>query len=307
MRQPDGTFRTIYRAKETIITAAEARGETPPAPTPPQEPPPEPDHRFGFYPMNKAEAQLDRQATEAFKGGRYLEGMVGLGLKRFMAPFAMIENLMPYNIPDHFLSAGQYAKRWIWYDMRGQSGKGLLELGKGHVEAASLVGSLELSLIGLGKVAPTGPSLKLPPEPPPPSQTAPKTWQDFMPAAQERMAESKLKYGDDQTILNSAGNTTRLGVPRDNVGAWRDMLSVWDEAGYGDMVSETNRGRLNNGQIPVVDEAWVAYFPEHAADMGKHITPHHVGGLPFLVFLSRSEHLAIHYPGGFRWNPGWIK
>ncbi len=139
-------------------------------------------------------------------------------------------------------------------------------------------------------------------------QSAAQSWQDFLPAARERMAESKLKYGSSNPdIVASSGNTTRLGVARDNVGAWRQALSVWDEAGYGEMVSNANRDRLAGRLIPIVDEEWVLYFPEHAADMGKHITPHHVGGLPFIIFLSRSEHLNIHYPGGFRWNHGWIK
>jgi hypothetical protein len=111
--------------------------------------------------MKEAEEQLGKRAGESFKEGRYFEGLVGFGLQKFIGVFAEVENLMPYNIPDHFLSAGQYAKRWIWYDMRGQSGKGLLELVKGQSEAASAVGSLELAGAGLKMVGSSGLSLKV--------------------------------------------------------------------------------------------------------------------------------------------------
>ncbi|QPF72251.1 toxin [Roseateles sp. DAIF2] len=146
---PDGTVRTIYNAKETVIVVGPGGSEprdpaaTPPA-QPQQQPPPEPNGEHGFYPMGQAEKQLTEGAIESFKRGKIFEGLIGWGLREFMHPFAMAENLMPYNIPDHFLAAGQYGKRWIWYDMRGQSGRGLMELAKGESEADAVVGSLSL-------------------------------------------------------------------------------------------------------------------------------------------------------------------
>jgi RHS repeat-associated protein len=162
---PDGTFKTIQRAKETVIGSKERDGPAaePVAPQPRQEPPPPPDHSHGFYPMGQAKEQLERQTEDSFKRGEILQGLVGWGLQNFMSSFAMAEQLMPYNIPDHFLSAGQHAKRWVWYDMRGQTGRGLLELALGHGEAASAVGSAELSMGAISALAPSGVKLT-PPE-----------------------------------------------------------------------------------------------------------------------------------------------
>lgn len=113
-----------------------------------QEPPPAPDHSFGLYVFKDAQTDVSKISTAAFKKGNYLEGVVGYGLEKFLEPFTMAEDLMPYNWPDHFISAGMYANRWIWYDMHGQSGKGLLELGKGQMETLSIVGGFELTLSG---------------------------------------------------------------------------------------------------------------------------------------------------------------
>lgn len=125
-------------------------------PAPEQLPPPEPDHRFGFYPVKEASEKLGQQAANDFKEGKYLQGLAKSYLQSKLSDAVMVEDLMPYNIPDHFLAAGQYAKRWVWYSMRGQSGKGLWELGKGHLQAASIVSSVSLMEAGVSKaIGPT--------------------------------------------------------------------------------------------------------------------------------------------------------
>jgi RHS repeat-associated protein len=152
---PDGTVSTIVHVKPTVITSAEALGKEPVMAAPPQAPPPEPDHRYGFYPFTQAQAQLEKQADTDLHSGKYFEAAVGYGLGQFMAGFSTVEKLMPYNYPDHFLSAGQYAKRWIWYDMRGHAGQGLLELAKGQAEAGDIVAGLELGFGALDAALPS--------------------------------------------------------------------------------------------------------------------------------------------------------
>lgn len=140
----NGEVRTVTYVRNTIITSTEALGREPQAAPPPQTPPPEPDHRFGFYPMKQATEQASRDTRTYWARRQYGQAAISYGITKFLGVFAAAEQLMPYNIPDHFLSAGQYAKRWIWYDMRGHSGKGLLELGKGQLEAADVVGAVDL-------------------------------------------------------------------------------------------------------------------------------------------------------------------
>ncbi|MBC7705498.1 MAG: hypothetical protein H7274_16325 [Rhodoferax sp.] len=144
----DGQLRSLpsYTTKEVVIRANEQDQVAPALPVPPQQPPPVPDHRFGMYVFKQAAEQATEQYTRAFKEGRYFEALVGLGVNAFVGSVAQLENLMPYNAPDHFLAAGQYAQRWIWYDMRGHSGRGLLELAKGQDEAGAALSGVELAL-----------------------------------------------------------------------------------------------------------------------------------------------------------------
>ncbi len=67
------------------------------------------------------------------------------GLRLHPEAVEAAEELLPWNAPDHFLSAGSYAKRWVWYSQRGQSGRGLWELFQGHLEASSAVGGVEIA------------------------------------------------------------------------------------------------------------------------------------------------------------------
>jgi hypothetical protein len=144
----DGQLRSLpsYTTKEVVIRANEQDQVAPALPVPPQPPPPVPDHRFGLYVFKQAAEQATEQSTRAFKEGRYFEALVGLGVNAFVDSVAQLENLMPYNAPDHFLAAGQYAQRWIWYDMRGHSGRGLLELAKGQDQAGAALSGVELAL-----------------------------------------------------------------------------------------------------------------------------------------------------------------
>lgn len=105
-------------------------------------PPPAPDHRYGWYPLKDADKSLTRHYPEAWKA---IKSMFDIGPLHDIATVAgMVEEILPYNAPDHFLAAGSHAKRWIWFSQRGQTGAGLLELLEGHFEAGSAVGSAEM-------------------------------------------------------------------------------------------------------------------------------------------------------------------
>jgi RHS repeat-associated protein len=122
--------------KETVIDASEVDFYSSR-----DKPPSEPDHRFGYYPIRKIDERLGKRFGSAW-----------LYLKTSMPAIQVLANadeFNPYNIPDHFLSAGRYARRWIWFDRRGQTAAGLMELLNGHGEAVALVGAAELGLAGL--------------------------------------------------------------------------------------------------------------------------------------------------------------
>lgn len=80
--------------------------------------------------------------------------------------------------------------------------------------------------------------------------------------------------------------------------------NVWDQSGYGEILSEVNRGAIAKGRTPIVDDAWIKYFPGDASLKGEKIPMHHIGGSPITVPLPASRHLDAHMPGGFRNNPG---
>jgi filamentous hemagglutinin len=101
-----------------------------------------------------------------------------------------------------------------------------------------------------------------------------------------------------------AANSTRLGVPRTNTADWRQLRDLWDRTGDGEILSEANRSAIAKGRTPVVDDAWIEYFPGDKALRGEKIPMHHIGGLPITVPLPASRHLDAHMPGGFRINPG---
>ena len=116
-------------AKETIIHEEEVHffaGQN--------TPPPEPDHRFGFYPIKDTDERLGQRYGGYWEA---LKSALNLSVLR------IAEDLAPYNAPDHFLSAGSYANRWVWFSQHGQGLRGLINLFQGHLEASSAVGSAE--------------------------------------------------------------------------------------------------------------------------------------------------------------------
>jgi len=99
-------------------------------------------------------------------------------------------------------------------------------------------------------------------------------------------------------------NVTRLGITRNNPADWRATRDLWDNTGYGDILSDANRAAVARGRTPVVDDAWVRYFPEDAGLLGERISMHHIGGGPITVPLPFTRHVDAHMPGGFGNNPG---
>jgi hypothetical protein len=102
----------------------------------------------------------------------------------------------------------------------------------------------------------------------------------------------------------AAANTTRAGVVRTNAADMRALRDLWDDLGYGKILSDANRAAIAKGLRPKVDEAWIKVFPEDAGLLGERISPHHIAGLPVTVPLPATRHLNAHMPGGFRYNPG---
>ncbi|HEX5750168.1 MAG TPA: DUF6531 domain-containing protein [Archangium sp.] len=97
---------------------------------------------------------------------------------------------------------------------------------------------------------------------------------------------------------------TRHGVKRNNPAAWRQLRDLWDQIGYGDILSDANRQKIAKGQTPEVDDAWIRHFPGDNVLKGEKIPMHHIGGSPITVPLPASRHLDAHMPGGFKNNPG---
>jgi hypothetical protein len=73
---------------------------------------------------------------------------------------------------------------------------------------------------------------------------------------------------------------------------------VWDSAGYAEILSEENRTRIAARRTPMVDEAWIAHFPEDAGLKGQLISMHHIGGDALTVPLAKTRHRDAHMPGG---------
>jgi hypothetical protein len=56
---------------------------------------------------------------------------------------------------------------------------------------------------------------------------------------------------------------------------------------------------------PIVDKAWVHYFPEGTGLIGERIPMQRIGGSPIAVPLPQTRHLNAHMRGGVR-NPGGL-
>lgn len=103
---------------------------------------------------------------------------------------------------------------------------------------------------------------------------------------------------------NYGDNRTRRGVRRTTNEDWVRTREVWDQAGIGEILSASNRWKIDNDLSPVVDSAWIRWFPEHAGQKGETIVMHHVDGNRITVPLPTTRHNEAHQPGGTRYNPG---
>ncbi len=101
-------------------------------------------------------------------------------------------------------------------------------------------------------------------------------------------------------------NTTRMGVKRNNRKDWKDTRDLWDMLGYGEILSSANRALIAKGRVPVVDDHWIAIFPEDQPLKGEIISVHHVKGLSITTVLPYSRHMDAHLPGGTSRNFGNI-
>ena len=98
--------------------------------------------------------------------------------------------------------------------------------------------------------------------------------------------------------------TTRTGHKRNNPADWREIRDSWDAAGYGDALSEQNRAHIARGRAPIVDEAWIRYFPGDASLFGETISIHHIRGSRLNVPLPFTRHKDAHSPEGTKKNSG---
>lgn len=97
---------------------------------------------------------------------------------------------------------------------------------------------------------------------------------------------------------------TSQGVERKNTQDWRRLRDLWDTTGCGDALSPANRALIAQGKVPLVDDAWIRYFPGDVSMKGQKISMHHIGGSPLTIPLPKDRHKDAHMPGGFRHNKG---
>ncbi|WP_425605572.1 hypothetical protein [Luteolibacter rhizosphaerae] len=95
-------------------------------------------------------------------------------------------------------------------------------------------------------------------------------------------------------------------MSRRNRADWRAVKKLWDELGYGEILSQENRLRIDNGVVPRVDEDWIAIHPEDEGLLGEKISIHHILGLSLSVPAPRTRHYDSHRPGGPRYNWGHV-
>jgi len=116
--------------------------------------------------------------------------------------------------------------------------------------------------------------------------------------------DSRIQVVPDYGSGQAGGNTTRRGIQRRNPSDWRALRDSWDDLGYGNALSKSNRSLIARSRTPTVDDAWVEVFPEDAGLLGEQVRMHHVGGYPITVPLAETRHLDAHMPGGYRFNEG---
>ena len=123
--------------------------------------------------------------------------------------------------------------------------------------------------------------------------------------ATQRSAVGNLGRAALQSAERRPANSTRNGMVRTNAADWRTVRNLWDELGYGEILSDTNRAAIARGRFPKVDDAWIAVFPEDASLMGgERISMHHINGSVVTMPLPAKRHLDAHIPGVYGYNPG---
>ena len=122
--------------------------------------------------------------------------------------------------------------------------------------------------------------------------------------AAQRGAVGNIGRAALQAAERRPSNSTRNGVVRTNAADWRTVRNLWDELGYGEILSDANCAAIARGKVPRVDDAWIAAFPEDAGLMGERISMHHINGSVVTIPLPATRHLDAHMPGGYRYNPG---
>jgi hypothetical protein len=84
---------------------------------------------------------------------------------------------------------------------------------------------------------------------------------------------------------------TKAGALRDKVQFWRHFREKYDTV-FPEIWSETNLIKLKEGKAPIVDDAWLKYFPEHAKYVKDKIEHHHINhgniAIPFPKTMHRT-------------------
>jgi len=98
------------------------------------------------------------------------------------------------------------------------------------------------------------------------------------------------------TSTFTSGEATLNGGIRNSKQFWRR----WSDT-YGDTLSPANRADVADGLSPVVDDAWIKHFPEHAPFKGETLIHHHLDyGRPAIP-VPKTVH--GQQPGWGIWHP----
>lgn len=99
----------------------------------------------------------------------------------------------------------------------------------------------------------------------------------------------------DSTSFTSGTQTLNGGIRNA-----RQFWSQWSGA-YPETLSDANIARIQMGQSPIVDDAWINEFPEHADYSGETLIHHHLDYGPNAIPLPGSVH--SQQPGWGIWHP----
>jgi filamentous hemagglutinin len=102
-------------------------------------------------------------------------------------------------------------------------------------------------------------------------------------------------YSVDTSAFTSGTSTVSGGV-RNSRQFWTEWSRLSENG-----LSQSNQMRIQNRQSPIVDDAWISMFPEHAAYRGQTIVHHHVDYGRYAIPLPRQIHNQS--PGFSYWHP----